>query len=147
MNKWMNEWMNERMKMSLWGLRGVPRVTDRWCATPGGWQDKRIQSHFTFNGFWVAAFLFSYMERLRQLFSFSSMQANCRTGFGYDLSVQIAMKVLNRMSEMLKILCHNDVRVWCHCGHPSNHIVKIPKSIAKSIEINGNSFVQFNQNI
>ena len=49
MNKWMNEQMNEQMnewmKMSLWGLRGVPRVTgdrwqvtDRWCAPPGGWQ-------------------------------------------------------------------------------------------------------------
>ena len=65
------------------------------------------------------------MERVRQLFSFSSMEANCRTGFGYDLSVQIARKVLNRMSEMLKILRHNNVRVCCHCGHPSVHSVFI----------------------
>ena len=67
----------------------------------------------------MAAFLFTYMERVRQLFSFSSMEANCRTGFGYDLRVQIARKYLNMMSEMLKILRHNDKRVCCHYGLPS----------------------------
>ena len=64
------------------------------------------------------------MERVRQLFSFSSMEANCRTGFGYDLSGQIARKVLNKMSEILQILRHNDVRVCCHCGRPSVHATK-----------------------
>ena len=80
----------------------------------------RTTSHLMF--FWMAAFLFTYMERVRQLFSFSSMEANCRTGFGYNLSVQVARKVHNRMSEMLKILRHNDVRVCCHCGHPNGQL-------------------------